>query len=142
MFLVLFYIRFTSSDVVLMHMHTELWALHTVEQKKVTEVDVVLYNMAQLVFESNALPAVNAPLLQKESILAFDESISVAHPDAALGGINEIIESAHSTTKFYLNYVLITQAADFMDERTREFNSMMPFYTTGLWMSSYIMPPP
>lgn len=87
--------------------------------------------MGQLVFESSALPLINAPLLQKTSLLTFDESISVAHPDAALGGINEIIESAHSTTKLYLGYILITQAVDFMDERTREFNSLIPFYTTA-----------
>ena len=64
-----------------------LWVTHIIEAKKVDEINVVLYNMEQLAFESSALPAVNKPLVSNNTYLAFDQSKGIARPDVAIGGM-------------------------------------------------------
>ncbi len=66
---------------------SNLWVTHEIEAKKVDEINVVLYNMEQLAFQSSALPAVNKPLVSRDTYLAFDQSKGIARPDVAIGGI-------------------------------------------------------
>ena len=132
-----------------------LWVTHIIEAKKVDEINVILYNMEQLAFESSALPAVNKQLVSNNTYLAFDQSKGIARPDVAIGGmfsfsclfsflicaylddfvyfppsgITEILESVKMTADRYMQYIIISQSADFRDARTREFNSILPSFT-------------
>ena len=105
-----------------------LWALHPLEAKKIKNIDAVLYNMEQMNFESNAFPPLNEPLVSAKTHVAFDQSKGIARPDIALSSINEILSAVQSTTKNSMEYIIISQSADFRDERMREFNSYLPFF--------------
>ena len=120
-----------SPPILTAMLNSGLWLEHVIEIKKVDEINVVLYNMEQLAFESSALPAVNKPVVKKNTYLAFDQSKGIARPDVAIGGINEVLESVKMTTDEYMQYIIISQSADFRDARTREFNSVLPFFATA-----------
>ena len=76
-----------SPPILTAMLESGLWITHIIEAKKVDEINVVLYNMEQLAFESSALPAINKPFVSKSTYLAFDQSKGIARPDVAIGGM-------------------------------------------------------
>ena len=104
---------------------SKLWVQREISPKIIRNIDVILYDIDAKIEGENDL---ELNKLSPETLLVFDWSNNLAQFNIAVEIANGIIESFHLTTNYYLNFVVVGQAASTPRENLREFNSYLPLF--------------